>query len=471
MECLLLPKTLAFPVFGANAISSVAYAAQQIVLLLGAAGLWMRSRQAEYSQDTMLISAAVVVLLAIVVTSYWQTIFNYPGGGGSYTVAKENLGMLPGLVAAAALLIDYVLTVSVSIASGVWALASIPLPDWLKWLHFDHLIIWCLLWTVILMLANLRGLKVSAALFALPIYGFVFMCLLMIFIGLLSPLIGWQFHLQYVNQVYLNRSAEALSLVLISRAFAGGCSAITGIEMVSNGIPVFKQPKPQNAAQLLVMIGVIIGSLLLGLSWLAMKLHVVYWEHDGQTADAVLDQISGAVFGKTGAWSPAFYVTQIVTALLLVFAANTVFAGFPRLVSILARDGFLPGPLRNVSDKLVLSNGIGLLGLLSALPIILKGGSVDSLVPAYAVSVFVVFLLSQTGMVQHWRRHRDFGWRRRALINGIGAIITSIVLVDLVVYSFLDGAWLAIVLIVLLVFGLHRYSRDQRRRSVQRGTV
>jgi len=452
VEHTLLSRFLALPVFSSDAISSVAYATQQIILALGAAGLYTVASQGRYTEYTMLITGLIVALLAIVVTSYWQTIHGYPSGGGSYIVSKDNLGTLPGLVAAAALLIDYVLTVSVSIAAGVQNLKDIPLPHGLRWLHFNNLVVWCLLFIALLTLANLRGLKESGTLFAVFTYGFTVMCYVMILVGFLGPALGWHSVDRWVNHDWgPNKSIEAFGLVVLLRAFAQGCSAMTGTEAVSNGIPAFRAPKATNASYTLVAMGLILGTIFLGISGLAMKFHVVYWEYNGQTAHAVIDQISGAVFGKTGPLALGYYLTQFFTAAILVLAANTSFADFPRLSSILAHDRFLPKQLSNLGDKLVFTNGIVALGLFAAMLIVLKNGSVDQLIPLYAIGVFLAFTLSQYGMVKHWNRLRDKGWKTKAAINGTGAAATFIVLVDIAVEKFADGAWAVIVLIVLLV--------------------
>ena len=451
-EHTLLTKLIALPVFSSDAISSVAYATQQIILALGAAGLYAASQRQAYTNYTMLITAMIVALLIIVVLSYWQTIFGYPSGGGSYIVSKDNLGALPGLIAAAALLIDYVLTVSVSIASGVQNLGGIPLPHALAWLHFDNLVPWCLLFIALLTIANLRGLKESGAMFAIFTYGFVAMCYVMIAIGLLGPLFGWKPQMQYVNHDWgPTKAAETFGLVILLRAFANGCSAMTGTEAVSNGIPAFKEPKSKNAALTLVAMGIILGTIFLGVSYLAMKLHVVYWESEGKTANAVIDQISGAVFGKTGVGAIGYYVTQFFTAAILVLAANTSFADFPRLSSILARDRYLPKQFSNLGDKLVFNNGIFILGLFAALLVVAKKGSVDALIPLYAIGVFLAFTLSQSGMVMHWLKLRQPGWQLKAAINGVGAAATFLVLMDIAFEKFLEGAWAVIVLIGLLV--------------------
>ena len=463
MEHTLLSKLVALPVFSSDAISSVAYATQEIILALGAAGLYAAGHRAEYTRYTMLITGLIVSLLVIVVLSYWQTIFGYPSGGGSYIVSKDNLttkrfGELPGLIAAAALLIDYVLTVSVSIASGVQNLGGIPLPRWLP-LHFEHTVLWCLLFIAFLTLANLRGLKESGALFAIFTYGFVAMCYVMIVIGFLGPFLGIPLH-DATNPVDTwggaARSGEVFGLVVLLRAFAQGCSAMTGTEAVSNGIPAFKEPKSRNAALTLVAMGVILGTIFLGVSGLAMRLHVVYWEGGGGTpARAVIDQISGAVFGKDlakdGLWAVGYYLTQFFTAAVLVLAANTSYADFPRLSSILARDRYLPKQFSNLGDRLVFSNGIWILGVFAALLIIAKKGDTDALIPLYAIGVFMAFTLSQSGMVVHWYRIKDKGWHVKAAINGVGALATLAVLIDIAAEKFTSGAWAVMVLIAILV--------------------
>lgn len=459
-EHTLLPKVLALPVFSSDAISSVAYATQQIVLALGAAGLWVAQERAAYTHYTMLVTCCIVLLLAIVVISYWQTIFGYPSGGGSYIVSKDNLGTNLGLIAAAALLTDYVLTVSVSIASGVQNLESVPV---LGRLHVEqHLALYCFLAIAVLTFANLRGLKESGSIFALPTYIFVAMCYLMIGLGLAAPLIGWHFHMEYVNQTIpsmglasAERAAGSFGLVVLLRAFAQGCSAMTGTEAVSNGIPAFRQPKSRNAALTLVAMGAILGTIFLGISWLAVNLHVVYWENGSVTAPAVIDQISGAVFGKSGTWAWAYLATQIFTALVLVLAANTSFADFPRLSSILARDRFMPKQLSNLGDKLVFNNGILVLGIFAAVLIWIENGSVDRLIPLYAIGVFVAFTLSQSGMVVHWHRLRGKGWLRKAIINGIGACATFVVLLDIAAEKFREGAWAVMIVIAFMVWVFH----------------
>ena len=456
----LLSKLIALPVFSSDAISSVAYATQEIVLVMGGAGLWALSQQGAYTHYTLLVSGLIVALLAIVVTSYWQTIYAYPSGGGSYIVSKENLGTRWSLIAAAALLIDYVLTVSVSIASGVQNLAGIP---FLERYHPDkHLVPICLFFIVLLLIANLRGLKESGTLFAIPAYIFIGMCYLMIGLGLFGALFGWHTHLEQIKEVYnhvpdqwrnTQRNVGTVGILVLMRAFANGCSAMTGTEAVSNGIPAFKEPKSHNAALTLLAMGIILGTLFMGISALAAHLHVVYYEG----APAVIDQISGAVFGKTGGMAILYYVTQIFTAAILVLAANTSFADFPRLSSILARDSFMPKQFHKLGDRLVFSNGILLLGLFAGALIWLKKGNVDALIPLYATGVFTAFTLSQSGMVHHWLKlkndqEKGKGWQWRIVVNGLGAVVTFIVLCTILIEKFTEGAWISVFLTALLYF-------------------
>lgn len=461
-EHTLLRKLVALPVFASDAISSVAYASQQIILALGGAGLWMAGQSATYGHYTLLITGLIVLLLGIVVMSYWQTVFAYPSGGGSYIVSKENLGTMPGLIAAAALLIDYVLTVSVSIAAGIQNLKDVPL---FAHAHIsEHLVLYCLLAIGVLTYANLRGLKESGTVFAPPTYAFVGLCYLMIFLGIAGPFLGWQFHPEYVNQEWgAGKAAETLGLVVLMKAFANGCSAMTGTEAVSNGIPAFQGNKSKNAALTLLAMGLILGSLFLGISFLAVKFHVVYWEENGKTANAVIDQLSGAIFGKTGKFAFLYVATQLATALILVLAANTAYADFPRLASILSKDKFLPRQLSNVGDRLVFNNGIVMLGVFAALLIVVKKGSVDALIPLYAIGVFLAFTLSQTGMVLHWKSEKSPGWGRKAAINGIGAVATFLVLLDIAFEKFTEGAWIVILLMAALVMlfrKIHRHYCD-----------
>lgn len=404
-----LPKILALPVFASDAISSVAYATQEILLALSIAG----TAALAYTQD---IAYAIAILLAIVALSYSQTVFAYPRGGGSYIVAKDNLNVPLGLIAAASILIDYVLTVATSIASGVQNLVSIPAIHGLR----GHVVMICVAFVLLLMLANLRGLKESGMLFAVPTYLFVLSCFAMILLGLFGPRwFGWR--LQPYTPTPL-QGLKPLGTALILAAFARGCSAMTGTEAISDGVAAFRAPASKNAALTLGMMAGILGALFIGISVLAVRLNIHYTsEHD----PAVIAQLNGVVFGHTPFM---YYLLQGATVAILVLAANTAFADFPRLSSILARDGFMPRQLANLGDRLTFTNGILVLGVLASVIIIAFGGNTDRLVPLYAIGVFIAFTLSQTGMVMRWTRMRGPWWQVKAVVNGIGATATFIVL-------------------------------------------
>jgi amino acid transporter len=454
-EATRLRKLLALPVFCSDAISSVAYGGQQILLALTMAGLWLPEHSAIYAQHTMTITWLIVLVLVLVAASYWQTIFAYPSGGGSYIVTRDNLGTGLGLLAAAALLIDYVLCVSVSIASGMQNLKDVPLLEPLGISH--HLVAYCVAAIALMTWLNLRGLREPGILFAVPVYTFIFMCYMMILIGLFGEHFGWVLHREYANQLVpqsagAQASAQAFGIAVLLRAFATGCSALTGVEALSNGIPAFKENQQKNAAVTLVWMAVILGTIFLGVSALAVNLHVVYWESHGVSAAAVIDQLSGTVFGKSGGGSFFYNLTQFSTALILMVAAQTSFADFPRVGSILARDGFMPRQLANLGDRLAFDNGILILGILSTLFVIAEKGSVDLLIPFFTIGVFQAFTLSQCGMVKHWFKKKSSGWQIKAFLNGMGAFATFIVLLDIITEKFLDGAWLVLVWICCLLF-------------------
>lgn len=475
-----LRKLLALPVFSSDAISSVAYATQEILYVLGAAGLWHLAHAADYRRYTLGITAAIITLLAVVVTSYRQTIFAYPSGGGSYIVSRDNLGRAAGLVAAAALLIDYVLTVAVSIASGVQNIVTTPFAAGLG--LSSHSVSLCVLLIALIAYANLRGLRESGTIFAIPTYLFVATTMLLIGLGLLGPALGWTLDMGGLNAEYERALASGpdagptaglagLALLgLLLHAFANGCTAMTGTEAVSNGIPAFRRPESRNAAMTLVAMAVILAVLFIGIALLATRLHVVYLHYGHHTSPAVIEQISGAVFGRSGAtWRVALYYTmQISTMLVLVVAANTAFADFPRLAAILSRDRFLPRQLGNVGDKFVFSNGIVLLGLCAIALVIAMRASVEHLIPLYAVGVFTAFTLSQSGMVRHWCRVRGPGWHGKAGLNGFGAACTAIVLSIIAWVKFAEGAWVVVVVAAVVVALFTAISRhyERLRRSL-----
>lgn len=453
----LLPKAIALPVFASDAISSVAYATQQILLVLGGGGLWMMQYADTYRNLTLGITIAIVLLLAIVVSSYWQTIFAYPTGGGSYIVTRENLGVTPSLLAGAALLIGYVVTVAVSIASGVQNLLSTPVA--VSFDIADKPVPVAIIFVGLLTFANLRGLRESGLLFAAFTYLFVAVAAVMIVLGVVGPAFGWEIQAENVNRTIpanARHPAHGLAgtalLALTLKAFATGCSAMTGTEAVADGVPAFRRPQPLNAGLTLVMMAEILAFLFVGISWLATDLHVVYWEHHGRASKPVIDQLSGAIFGKHGGGlrTGLYYLMQFATASVLFLAANTAFADFPRLSYFISRDRFLPRQLANLGDKLVYSNGIGLLGALAILLLVAFDASVDRLIPLYAFGVFTAFTFSQSSMVARWFKIRTSGWRVKAGINGFGALCTGIVLVTVAYENFLAGAWLVILFMALL---------------------
>jgi amino acid transporter len=437
-----LTKKKALAVFSSDALSSVAYTPQATLFILLAAGssaiVW-----------SLPISIAVVLLLAAVVFSYRQTIYAYPSGGGSYIVAHDNLGEIPGLIAAAALAVGYILTVSVSIASAVDQLvASVP-----PMLPFR--IELGVAAVALVTLANLRGIRESGSIFAAPTY---------VFLISMFAVIGGGLYLNFAGQfnppvpAELPPPTEPLSLFLLLRAFAVGSAVMTGTEAISNGIPAFKPPESKNAAQTIVTMACILAVMFLGLSVLIVAGPII-----PQEPETVISIVGHAVFGNT----PLFYVLQFSTILILVLAANTAYADFPRLASLLARDEYAPKQLAFRGERLAFSNGIITLGILSALLIVLFGGSTEALLPLYAVAVFTAFTLSQSGMVQHWRRLKGRHWRLKASVNGVGATATGLVTVIAAATGFMNpnlpivtingvpigwGAWLVLVIVPLFIW-------------------
>ncbi len=443
-----LTKIKALAVFSSDALSSVAYATEEIMKVLVLVGMGVLYL-------TLPISGVIVLLLAIVVLSYQQTIRAYPSGGGSYIVANDNLGMLPGLTAAGALLVDYVLTVSVSIASGVAQITSL-VPDWLP-----YEVPMAVAAVVLIVMGNLRGIRESGSIFAVPTYVFVGLMYLLIGYGLYRLAFGGG--MTYEPPPSARQPiGEAVGLFVLLRAFAQGCTAMTGTEAISNGVPAFKPPEWKNARATLVWMGILLGTMFLGLSFLAVQVGVL--PADDET---VISQIGRTVFGA----GPLWVALQIATALILILAANTSFADFPRLSSILARDRFLPRLFQFRGDRLAFTTGIVALAILSIALLVIFNGSLDALIPLYAIGVFTSFTLSQAGMVIHWRRLREPGWQRSAVINGIGAVATAIVTLVIAVTKFAEGAWLVILLIPLLIgmfWGIHHhYARLERARKAE----
>ena len=491
-----LTKKTALAVFSSDALSSTAYATEEILLVLAVAATYGQMGAFEY---VVPISIGIAILLIIVASSYRQTIHAYPSGGGAYIVAKENLGTNAGLVAGASLLVDYVLTVAVSIAAGVAAVTSMLQGTSYAWL-IDHKVLLCLIFITFIALANLRGVRESGALFAAPTYAFLISFLFMIGYGLFSyysyggaaPVPGPD-EIKTAEGYHL----QPLTLFLLLGAFSNGCAALTGIEAISNGVPAFKKPEAQNAATTLVWMALLLTIMFLGTSVLAY-LYGVH-PHENET---VISQFARTMFTGSMAWF--YYVVQIATALILVLAANTSFADFPRLASLLARDRFLPRQFATRGDKLVFSNGIVILAVFASILVIAFGGDTSRLIPLYAVGVFLSFTLSQSGMVRHWLKERDrlkqgknrrqakadedihftqstvdtaslpdaeleaaehrgstfvkdsvirdSNWKKSIVVNAIGALATFVVLCVFIATKFIHGAWVVVVVIPLLVF-------------------
>jgi len=423
-----LSRVTGLAVLSSDALSSVAYATEEILrvlILTGAAALTLSAP----------IAIVIATILAIVVFSYRQTIHAYPTGGGAYIVAKDNLGELPALIAAASLLIDYILTVAVSIAAGVAAITS-AFPQW----HVNRIEL-TLGFVVVLMVGNLRGIRESGNIFAIPTYFFIVTTLGLIGVGIWRVVSG---DVQLVVTPDPVRSEGAsLTMFLVLRAFANGCTAMTGVEAVSNGVPAFRPPEAKNAAATMLMMAVLSIAMFLGITLLSQTYHILPSERE-----TVVSQLARGVFGDRGA---AYYAVQAATMLILVLAANTAYADFPRLASILARDRYVPRQFMNQGDRLAFSNGIVGLSAFAGVLLVAFGGDTHSLIPLYMIGVFVSFTLSQAGMVLHWRREGGAGWRTSAAINGAGALVTGVVLIVVAITKAAEGAWIILLLIPLNV--------------------
>jgi amino acid transporter len=429
----LLPKRLALPVFASDPLSSVAYATEEAMLVLALAGV------GAFALLTP-ISLAIATLLLIVTISYRQTIRAYPDGGGAFIVANDNLGIRAGGVAAAALLIDYVLTVSVSVAAGVAAITSAApnLIEWRLWMALGFV--------VLLTVANLRGVKEASTLFALPTYLFVVTVAVMLVVGFAKCLDG-TCPTAVSSGVELEAEVGVIGLFLILRAFASGSTALTGVEAIANGVQAFREPKAQNAARTLGVMGGISILMFLGISTLALRFDVRISEETIDQYGTVISQIGRAAFeGGFG-----FYALQVFTAAILILAANTAYQDFPRLSAILARHKLTPRQFLNRGDRLVFSNGVIALALVASALLIVFNAEVSRLIQLYVVGVFTAFTLSQAGMVRHWLRFREPGWRRSVAINAIGATTTGVVLLVVATVKFTHGAWIVILMIPILV--------------------
>jgi amino acid transporter len=430
---------MALPIFASDALSSCAYATEEILLALLIAGT-------AYFIYSLPVAAAISVLLVIVTISYRQTVLAYPTGGGAYVVARDNLGTLPATFAGAGLLIGYILTVAVSIAAGMAAIDSaFPVLR-------PYRVELCILAIVLISVGNLRGVRESGLLFALPSYFFIGSMMILLAVGAyrLSSGLG-------PAQIVENEAHEgglALPLVLLLvRAFASGCAALTGVEAISNGVQVFRAPEGKNAATTMVWMSAILMVLFLGITYevnafRAAGSNIVPIHSGEQGGETIVSQLARTVLGN----GPFYLMVQVATATILILAANTSYAGFPRLGAILAKDWLLPRQLAIVGDRLVYNNGIVLLSVLSIVLIVLFGGDTHSLIPLYASGVFLSFTISQAGMVRHWQALRTSGWRRSAFISGLGSVTTGIVFVVIAVQKFTQGAWMVIVLIPALVW-------------------
>jgi len=433
-----LGKAAALAVFASDPLSSVAYATEEILLVLVLAG----SAALSYSLP---VAFGIAALLAVVVVSYRQTVAAYPQGGGAYLVAKDNLGIYPALTAAAALLVDYVLTVSVSVVAGIAALTS-ALPQ----LH-PYRVVLSVLAVAGIALGNLRGVRESARLFAAPTYFFVVSILAMVGYGLVGAMFGLLPEAPYEPHP---PGLEGLSLFLLLRSYAAGCTALTGVEAVSNGVQALKPPEGHNAQSVMTWLGVISITMFLGITYLAYDFGIIPGGDE-----TVVSKIAHRVFG-TGV---PYYCVQASTLLILVLAANTSYADFPRLSSILSRDRFVPRQFANQGDRLVFSNGILILSGFAVLLIVVFQGDTHALLPLYAIGVFISFTLSQGGMVKRWLSLREKGWRWRVWVNGVGAVVTFLVLLTLAFTKFVEGAWIVVVVIPLLVGAfvvMHRHYEE-----------
>jgi len=458
-----LSKRIALPVFASDAISSTAYATEEILIVflsLAAVGLTAY-------ENLVPISILVIILLIIVVSSYRQTIYAYPNGGGSYIVSRENLGRSPSLVAGASMLVDYILTVAVSVSAGVAAIVS----------AFGNLAPYrveiCVAFIFLITLANLRGLKESGALFAPPTYLYIISLASLIIVGLykvyfkdLGPIDHSD---EYAKELLSGQ--KTLTLFFFLKAFSSGAVALTGIEAVADGVPAFEKPEPKNASKTLLWMAVILGTSFLGLSVLAQKLEPIK-DHEGNIKVTVLAQMAEQVYGGRNIF---FYITQFATFGILILAANTAYADFPRLSSIIAKDNFLPRQLANRGDRLVFSNGVIFLGLASAVLVISFGGIVNALIPLYAVGVFTGFTLSQFGMLVRHRNLKEPGWQARAFFSGVGALTTFAVAGTVVVVKFTDGAWIPAIVIptmmaIFLAINRH-YVRVRSFLKIEEGYI
>ncbi len=483
-----LPKILALPIFASDALSSTAYASEEIMaaLLLGGAALFGL---------TPMLSLAIIVLLVIVVVSYSQIVMAYPSGGGAYIVAGDNLGPVAAQIAGASLLVDYVLTVAVSASAGIQAITSM-VKGFNPQSGIDQFTVpMCILAVLLIAVINLRGAKESGLAFAFPAYSFLVLMYGLIGYGLYQYYVGHSLPVVHSPETlqtarYLNENTDKIEfqnlglgnltglagIFLVLHAFASGCTALTGIEAISNGVQAFEEPSSKNAVQTMAILAFLLGTIFFGLSFLAIHVNALppvatiltqaqlaSTHGDLTLGETVVSQIGRAVFGKSG----LYIALQVVTCIILVLAANTSFAGFPRLCALQAEDGYLPRQLANIGDRLVYNNGIFILTAFSLLLIIIFKGDVHHLIPLYAIGVFLSFTLSQGGMVKRWNRLRTRGWQWKAVLNGFGCVLTFVVMIIFGVVKFKDGAYVVIIIIPLLVWLFLKIKQHYRSVSKQ----
>ncbi|MEY2581124.1 MAG: hypothetical protein QOE09_973 [Ilumatobacteraceae bacterium] len=450
-----LRKLIALPIFASDAISSTAYATDEILVVL----LLQAGVGAAAFKPLIPIAIIVCILMAIVVMSYRQTIHAYPSGGGAYVVSRENLGVVPSLVAGSSLLVDYILTVAVSVAGGVLAIRTAT--------GFDpkYTVPVCLLCVLLMTMVNLRGVKEAGAAFAGPTYFYILMLLILLTTGLYRVFVQ---HLGPIPERLLSKEAieiakktNVLSLYMLLRAFSSGAVALSGVEAVSNGVPSFQKPESKNAATTLVWMGGILGVCFLGVSVLASRLKPYRGPHDGNGLGLMAQHIYG---GK----GLMFWLTLVATFAILILAANTAYAGFPGLASIIARDGFLPRQFFNRGARLVFSNGVIFLAAIASVLIVVFNGDISKLIPLYAFGVFTGFTLSQTGMVRHHLKHKVGRWRMSLAINAVGAASTGLVALIVVVSKFTEGAWVPAALIPIMVIAFRSIGKHYKK---SRGAV
>ena len=449
-----LGKPTGLAVFASDNLSSAAYATEEILHTLLIAGIGLVA-----FQYVMPITLAMIGVLVILVLSYRQTIKAYPSAGGAYIVTKDNLGVLPAQVAGVSLLTDYILVVAVSASAGTAALYSVFSE------LYPYRVLIALGFIAIVALGNLRGVKESGRIFAVPTYAFVVAMAFMIGYGLYKAFFGGGLEQISIDQMNPEQAHEALGMsavgwFLILHAFASGGAAVTGVEAISNGVPAFREPSWKNAAQTLVIMGTMLGLMFIGISWLASELHTI--PVAGKT---VIAQIAEGVYGTSGLGRVMFVFTQFATMFILIMAANTGFADFPRLASFQAEDSFLPRQLTKRGHRLVYSNGIVTLATIAAVLVVILGAEVSRLIPLYAIGVFLSFTLSQTGMARHHIRLKEKNWKFGLLINGFGAIVTAVVTVVISATKFVDGAWVIIVMIPIFVWIVvrlnHQYEAEK----------